>query len=108
MMIRPWMVLAVVAAGPFGSGALAGDFGTTSLAAGEVRTIRASVASHDIRICNDMGSAGDLVAVIGGANPVRLTPGMCERDRGDRFELRNTSTGTIVSTYAVSMCEGQH
>ena len=108
MMICPWMVLAIAAAEPFGSGAFAGDVGTSSLAAGEVRTIRTSAVYHDISICNDMRSAGDLVAVVGGANPVRLAPGMCERDRGDRVELRNTSTGTIVSTYAVSMCEGPH
>ena len=103
-MIHPRLMLAILAAQLFGGGALAGDFGASTLAVGEVRTIHTGVVYREIRICNNVGSAGDLVTVIGGNDPIRLAPGMCERNRGDRFELRNVSTGPIASSYKVSIC----
>ena len=86
-----------------GANAFAGS-GSPTLAAGETLTIRTSVVYRDIKVCNDSASQGDLLAVFGSDEPVRLAPGMCQWDRGDRITLRNDSAETIASTYRVSTC----
>jgi hypothetical protein len=102
------IALAILTADLLGSSVLAGDFGSSTLAAGEVRTVRTSLTYRDIRLCNNAGSDGDLVAIIGGNDPVRLTPGMCVQNRGDKFTMRNESTSSVVSTYKVETCTGPH
>ena len=86
-----------------GADALAGS-GSPTLAAGETLTISTSLVYRDIKVCNDSASQGDLLAAFGSDEPVRLAPGMCQWDRGDRITLRNDSAETIASTYRVSTC----
>ena len=108
MLLRHCIAPAILVANLLGSSVLAGDFGSTTLAAGEVRTVRTSVTYRDIRVCNNAGSEGDLIAIIGGNDPVDLTPGMCVQNWGDRITMRNESASTIASTYKVSTCTGPH
>jgi len=103
MRIHPSLALAILAAQLINHGAFAGA-GSATLAAGESRIIRAGTVYRDIKVCNDVESRGDLLAAIGGSDPVRLSPGMCQWDRGDSIILRNESTATVASTYKVSTC----
>ena len=86
-----------------GADAFAGS-GSPTLAAGEILTIRTSVVYRDIKVCNDSASQGDLLAAFGSNEPVRLAPGMCHWDHGDRITLHNDSAATVASTYRVSTC----
>ena len=86
-----------------GADAFAGS-GSPTLAAGETLTIGTSVVYRDIKVCNDSASGGDLLASFGSDEPVRLAPGMCHWDHGDRITLHNDSAATIASAYRVSTC----
>jgi hypothetical protein len=101
--VRIALTAAILSAAPVGVDAFAGS-GSPTLAAGETLTISTSVVYRDIKVCNDSASQGDLLAAFGGNAPVRLAPGMCQWDRGDRIILRNDSAATIASTYRVSTC----
>jgi hypothetical protein len=100
--MRIALTLAILSA-LVGADAFAGS-GSPTLAAGETVTISTSVVYRDIKVCNDSASQGDLLAAFGSNEPVRLAPGMCQWDRGDRITLRNDSATTIASTYRVSTC----
>ena len=103
MRIARYLALAILSAELVGVDAFAGS-GSTTLIAGETLTIRTSVVYRDIKVCNDSASQGDLLAAFGSNEPVRLAPGMCQWDRGDRITLRNDSAATIASAYRVSTC----
>src|SRR6516164_1731000 len=103
MGIARYLALAILSAELVGVDAFAGS-GSTTLIAGETLTIRTSVVYRDIKVCNDSASQGDLLAAFGSDEPVRLAPGMCQWDRGDRITLRNDSAATIASAYRVSTC----
>jgi len=103
MGIARYLALAILSAELVGVDAFAGS-GSTTLTAGETLTIRTSVVYRDIKVCNDSASQGDLLAAFGSNEPVRLAPGMCQWDRGDRITLRNDSAATIASAYRVSTC----
>jgi hypothetical protein len=103
MGIARYLALAILSAELVGVDAFAGS-GSTTLIAGETLTIRTSVVYRDIKVCNDSASQGDLLAAFGSNEPVRLAPGMCQWDRGDRITLRNDSAATIASAYRVSTC----
>jgi hypothetical protein len=78
----------------------ASRFGSFTLAPGESSTISVDPPYGYIRLCNDVGSAGALEAVIDGHEPVTLPPGICyDRDNGDRIALHNLSSGTITGIY---------
>src|SRR5215468_8866683 len=103
MTIRPYVAVAIISLELVGGGASAGS-GSPSLAAGETRTIHTSGVSRDVKVCNDSVSQGDLLAVIGSNDAVRLAPGMCIWESGDSITLRNDSSASILSTYRVSTC----
>ena len=103
MGIARYLALAILSAELVGVDAFAGS-GSTTLTAEETITIRTSVVYRDIKVCNDSASQGDLLAAFGSNEPVRLAPGMCQWDRGDRITLRNDSAATIASAYRVSTC----
>jgi len=78
----------------------ASRFGSFSLAPGESRTIFVDPPYGYVRLCNDVGSAGTLGAVIDSHEPVALAPGICyDRDNGDRITLHNPSSGTVTGIY---------
>jgi hypothetical protein len=78
------------------------DSGMASLAPGETFSTRINGVYRDIRVCNDVGSAGDLTAIIGDHEPVRLAPGICHYSQGGRVRLRNDSRGGVRAIYLVS------
>jgi hypothetical protein len=78
----------------------ASRFGSFSLAPDESNTILIDPPYGYVRLCNDVGSAGTLEAVIDGHEPVTLAPGICyDRDNGDRIALHNLSSGTVTGIY---------
>ena len=95
------LLLATVTAQLIVADGLGDDF---TLAPGTARTVRASAIYRDIRLCNNAGSGGDLIAIVSGQDPLRLAPGECEWVKGDVLLLQNASTGTIAPSYKVSTC----
>jgi hypothetical protein len=81
-----------------GSIASAG-FGSFTLAPGETRSIRTGALYREIRICNDVSSAGTVEATVSNGPAMQLAPGICARDNGDSFTLRNTSSGTASGAF---------
>ncbi len=81
------------------------DSGTPALAPGETFSVRINGVYRDIRVCNDVSSAGSLTVIIGNHEPVVQTPGTCHFSHGDRISLRNDSSGALRATYLVS---GKH
>jgi hypothetical protein len=93
-------VLAATVAGlAAGHPARAGEFGSFTLQPGETRNITIGATYRLIRLCNDVGSAGMLDAVIGAGAPIRLAPGLCAEDSGDRIQLRNAANGKVSGVY---------
>ncbi len=79
-------------------------FGAFTLAPGESRTVYIGPPFGNVRLCNDVGSAGALEAVIGDHEPVTLAPGICnDRYNGDRIALRNLSSGAVTGIYHSSI-----
>ncbi len=76
--LRP--LLAIVILPLLASRSFAGDDNASGFTAGELRTFHAATVYGDVRACGDAGGGRDLIAVIGGNDPVRLAPGMCEWD----------------------------
>ena len=103
MGLRPYLTLAVfstaLAAGP----AFAGS-GSPTLSPGETRIVHTGLVYRDIKLCNESESQGDLMAVIGSNEAIRLAPGMCAWQPGDSMTLRNESAGLVLLTYRVSTC----
>jgi len=71
-------MLAALAVVLLAGAALAADGGTFTLAPGEVRSVSVGSTDREIHVCNDLGSAGDLLVVIGDHDPLRLAPGICK------------------------------
>jgi hypothetical protein len=85
-----------------GEKAYAGDSGAVLLSEGQTFSVRINGVYRDIRVCNDSGSAGDLIATISRNDPVRLAPGDCRFGQGDRIELLDGSTGVVRAIYLVT------
>jgi hypothetical protein len=96
------LIFATLAAMLLGGKAHAGDSGAVTLSVGETFSVRINGVYRDVRVCNNVGSAGDLVAIISRDDPVRLTPGACLSGHGDRVDLRNDSTGKVRAIYLVT------
>jgi len=86
------------------TGAAVAGSGTPTLAPGETRIIHTGLVYRDIKLCNESQSQGNLLAVIGSNEEIRLAPGMCARQPGDTITLSNESAGSVLSTYVVSSC----
>ena len=103
MALRPYLALAVLstalAAGPVFAGS-----GSPTLSPGETRIVHTGLVYRDIKLCNESESQGDLLAVIGSNEAIRLAPGMCAWQPGDSMTLRNESAGLVLLTYRVSTC----
>jgi hypothetical protein len=101
--MRRLALLVTLVALPLGEKAYAGDSGAVVLLSGGQRfSVRINGVYRDIRVCNDSGSAGDLIATISRNNPVRLAPGDCRFGQGDRIELLDGSTGVVRAIYLVT------
>jgi hypothetical protein len=87
---------------------LAADFGSFTLAPGESRTIHIGASYRNIRVCNDLGSAGSFEVAIGDHDPVVLQPGLCRRDSGDGIALRSLSAESATGLYQSYRSLPQH
>ena len=100
--MRRLALLVTLVAMPVGDRAYAGDSGAVLLSAGQTFSVRINGVYRDIRVCNDSGSAGDLIATISRNEPVWLAPGTCRFSQGDRIELRDGSPGVVRAIYLVT------
>ena len=69
-----------------------------SLAPGETRSFNIGFY-REIRVCNNVGSAGTVDMTVGGQPPTTLAPGVCWRNSGDSLVLHNGSTGSVSGVY---------
>src|SRR5689334_645168 len=108
MKLRSYLALAVLStalgAGPVFAGPVFAGSGSPTLSPGETRIVHTGLVYRDIKLCNESESQGDLEAVIGGNEAIRLAPGMCAWQPGDSMTLRNESAGLVLLTYRVSTC----
>ncbi len=93
------LVLAAAGAGLGAPGARAQDAGSFTLAPGEARNINVGFY-REIRVCNDVGSAGSFEMSVNDQSPTRLGPGVCWRDSGDSLALHNNSAGAASGIYS--------
>ena len=100
--IRRLALLVTLVAIPLREEAYAGDSGAVLLSEGQTFSVRINGVYRDIRVCNDSGSAGDLIATISRNEPVWLAPGTCRFSQGDRIELRDGSPGVVRAIYLVT------
>lgn len=97
---RP-LILGLLAMQLFVGATLAADGAAFVLAPGEIRTVYIGMTDREIHICNYVGSAGDLVAVVADQDPLRLAPGICKWKSGDRITLRNDSKSNVTCLFEV-------
>ena len=86
-----------------GAGALAGEARAQEatsfmLAPGESRSFNIGFY-REIRVCNDVGSAGTIDMTVSGQPPTQLAPGVCWRNSGDSLVVHNDSTGGVTGVY---------
>ena len=103
MRIGPASTLIILAVTTGAAAAVAGS-GSPTLAPGETRIIHTGLVYRDIKLCNEYQSQGNLLAVIGSNEAIRLAPGMCAWQPGDSITLSNESAGSVLLTYRVSTC----
>jgi len=103
MELRAYLALAVLSTALGAAPVFAGS-GSPTLSPGETRIVHTGLVYRDIKLCNESESTGDLMAVIGSNEAIRLAPGMCAWQPGDSMTLRNESAGLVLLTYRVSTC----
>jgi len=79
--------------------AAAMEYGSFSLQPGAVQEVRTGSTYRLLRVCNDIGSAGAILATIDDREPHTLAPGLCVEDLGDVIKLQNQATGVATGTY---------
>jgi hypothetical protein len=94
-----WAFLAIVA---FACPTWAQQFGRLDVKPGEFRQISIGPAYRMIRVCNDFGSLGTVVAAIGDGWSRTLSPGDCLEDAGNEISLRNRSDSSATITFKSS------
>jgi hypothetical protein len=94
------LALAVVAGGALSSSGEASAQQATSftLAPGETRSFNIGFY-REIRVCNNVGSAGTVDMTVGGQPSTTLAPGVCWRNSGDSLVLHNGSAGSVTGVY---------
>src|SRR5689334_15871868 len=91
--------IAMALAGLFPAKALGQTFGTVSLKEGESRRISIGPTFRDMRVCNDLKSAGSVMIKVGAGFERKLRPGQCAEDRGNFINSQNLAFGTARITY---------
>jgi hypothetical protein len=93
------LVLSVVlaAAAP----ALARNFGSIALKAGETQTVSifGFGGYQRVRVCNDLQSVGNVKVTIRPRDSHVLQPGLCTEDSGDQIEFINQGSGQALVEY---------
>lgn len=91
----------------FASAALGQTFGTVTLAPGQDRQVSIGPTYRNIRICNDMMSAGSVIVTVREGSPRDLSPGECMQARESVFYFENRSGFPAMIKYACS-AESRH
>lgn len=86
-------------------GASAASFGILTLPPGAAKTVSLGVASRNLRVCNDSGSAGAVLVTIGGNAPHYLASGLCAEDIGDRLTIQSLAAGPATVDFKAT-CDG--
>jgi hypothetical protein len=84
---------------------LAASFGAVTLQPGASKSVTLGVASRNLRVCNDSGSAGAVLVTIGGNAPHYLSSGLCAEDIGDRLTIQSLAAGPATVDYKAT-CDG--
>jgi hypothetical protein len=85
--------------------AAAATFGSVTLQPGELRKIDIGPTGRNLRVCNEIASAGTVVVVIGDNAPHALSPGLCAEDLGARMTVQSHAGGTATVDYK-AICDG--
>jgi hypothetical protein len=93
------LVAAVTGSGPMVTSASAAQFGSFVLKPGAAQQYQIGSTYLNLRVCNDLGSAGSLSAAIGDHDPYLLTPGECTENSGDKILVQNRSDGDVAGVY---------
>lgn len=96
---------ALLSAGSISGQALAANFGTVTLVAGQTQAIDLGPTGRNMRVCNDRSSAGPVLVTIGGNAPHDLSPGLCAEEMGDRLLIHSEASGLSTVDFK-SICDG--
>ena len=108
MRILTLSAIALIGAGFIAGQAVAANFGSLTLKAGETQNVHISIA-YNMRVCNDFNSSGSVVATISGNVPHDLQPGRCAEDIGDRIVFQSHASGpAMVDFRAIIDDQGHH
>jgi hypothetical protein len=77
----------------------AAQFGGFSLKPMEAQQVQIGSRYLNMRVCNDLGSAGSLSVGVGNHDPHILAPGECMENAGDNIRLQNQAAGMVAGTY---------
>ena len=105
MKIATMATIALLGAASTGGPAVAANFGTVTLIAGQTQTIDIGPTARNMRVCNDRSSAGPVLVTIGGNAPHDLSPGLCAEDMGDRLLIHSQASGLTTVDFK-SICDG--
>lgn len=95
----------LLGASTFGGQAFAANFGTITLIAGETQAIDIGATGRNMRVCNDLSSAGSVLVTVGGNAPHELSPGLCAEDMGNRLLVHSQASG-IATVDFKPICDG--
>ena len=102
MSIRRLLFLVTVSLLSFdGPAAGAMDGGSYLLGPGETQVVNIGSTDRTIRVCNSLGSAGDLRVAFDQGDPDVLKPGICRWSHGEQITLRNESAAPVFCMYQV-------
>ena len=89
--------VALAASGP----ALARNFGSVTLKAGETQTVSifGFGGYQRVRVCNDLQSVSNVKVTIRPRDAQVLRPGLCTEDSGDQIEFINQGSGQALVQY---------
>ena len=97
-----WAFLLVLSVALATSGpALARNFGSVTLKAGETQTVSifGFGGYQRVRVCNDLQSVGNVKVTIRPRDSHVLQPGLCTEDSGDQIEFINQGSGQALVEY---------
>jgi hypothetical protein len=97
--------IALIGAPLISGQAVAANYGTLILKAGETQTAAIGATGRSMRVCNDFFSSGPVAATIGGNLPRDLSPGVCAEEIGDRVTVESHADGLATVDFK-SLCDG--
>ena len=99
MKILSLSVIALIGTGLTAGQAFGANFGSLTVNGGETQTVDIGPTARNVRVCNDLSSAGPIVVVIDDNVPRNLSPGICAQDIGDRLTIQSRASGPAVVAF---------